>query len=173
MTPHSGAHTSSHAGEAVLMVGLVQCQVNDLTFGVHIPNVARVFDSLHVVDFPRPRPSLLSLARVDVGLIPVIDLSAAFGLGPTRDRSLFVLAEDKEFVFAFPVGLVESVIQMRADRIRYPRAGEVRLDRDLLRGYWRVSGQRNGYILNCAAVYRRVLGDAARTLQNPASELHA
>jgi chemotaxis signal transduction protein len=170
MTP-SGLHHAAH-DEAIMMVGLVLTHVNDIRLAVHIPNVVRVYDSMMAVHYPRPRPALLSMARIDEGLIPLIDLSVAFGLGPTHAKNFFVLVQDKEIVFAFPVERVESVVQLRADRIRYPRPGEVRLDRDFLRGYWRANNQRNGYILNPATVYRRIIGEP-RKIQPLSSELTA
>lgn len=164
MASMAGLKSSAEPAQAALQrVGLVVCEVGQFILGAHIPNVARVVHMPQLVEFPRPRPGVVALARVEAGLVPVIDVSHALGGGPTQGAKFLVLVEDKDASFGFPANAIESVLQIRADRIYFPRVGEVSVNHELLRGYWKFSARRNGYIVSCHRLHERLIGEPRKT----------
>jgi chemotaxis signal transduction protein len=173
MSPTISMAGSSAAGRAALQrVGLVVCEVSKTVVGIHIPNVARVLDTPPLLYFPRPRSKIVALARVEAGLVPVLDMGLVLGAGKTENPKFMVLVEDKEAIFGFLAERIESVLQIRADRVHFPRVGDVAVDPELLRGYWKFSARRNGYIIHASRLYRKVVGEPRKT-ELPASEIEA
>jgi chemotaxis signal transduction protein len=165
MTPLSSTASGSKRQDrgAFQRVGLVVCEVSKTVVGIHIPNVARVMDMPPLLHFPRPRPKILALARVDAGLVPVLDMGLVLGAEPTANPRYMILVEDKSAMFGFPAERIESVLHIRADRVHFPRVGDVAVDPELLRGYWKFSARRNGYIIHVPRLYRKVIGEPRKT----------
>jgi len=146
---------------APLRIGLVVLDVGETIVALHIPTVARILEYPQLIHFPRPRPHVAGMLRIDEGLIPVFDVAPLVRAQGHRSHRFLVLVQDKDVTFGFGVNAVESVIQIRADRIRYPRLGEIPVDRDILRGLWSHAAGRTGLILNGAAIYTKIVETAA------------
>jgi len=146
-------------------MGLVVADVGRFIVGVPIHSVAHILIPPQRIPIPRPRPGILGLFLYENQLLPIIDLRQRLEGRSTGESPYCMIVREKDITFAFPIGYIESISQIPAQRIRYPRHEEIAVDKKYVRGFWDFAARRHGYIINCSAVYTDLFAETAQATQ--------
>lgn len=171
-TAHSGVAGSSETGSGRQHLAFT---LNGEVFAIEILQIREIIEFGALTEVPMMPPTIRGVINLRGAVVPVIDLSARFGRGPSAvaRRTCIVIIEvhmeETSQTLGVMVDAVNEVMEIAAEDVKPAPAFGARIRTDFIAGMGRVNG-RFVIILDVARVFSL---DELATLGNVAAEAAA